>query len=141
MGEPVPAELVAALNELLERARRGVSVVQVYLRGTSDEEMRRGLREAIVIQARICSTLYRHVQKLGGEPSTQVAPLAGEVRSLTEPALQMEAWANLLANFIQRVEGHLDLMDPFSRDFFDEVLTEQRQHLQWARAQALRYGV
>lgn len=141
MSEPVQEELLAALNELLEGARRGVSVVQVYLRSTSDEEVRRGLSEAIVSQARICSTLYRHIRDLGGEPSTQVAPVAEEVRSLTDPALQMDAWAKLLANFIQRVERHLSVMDAFSRDFFTEVLAEQRRHLNWARNLAMRYNL
>ena len=141
MTQPGHQGLVAALNELLEQSRSGVSVVQVYLRGTTDEEVRRGLKEAIVSQARICSTLYLHIQELGGEPSTQVAPPAEEAPALAEPGMQAEALVRQLERFIGSVEGHLGLMDTFSRDFFSQVLVEQRWHLTWVRSVAMRYNL
>ncbi len=141
MTQPGHQELVAALNELLEQSRSGVSVVQVYLRGTTDEEVRRGLKEAIVSQARICSTLYLHIQELGGEPSTQVASPAGQAPTPADPGMQAEALVRLLERFIGSVEGHLALMDAFSRDFFGQALTEQRRHLTWVRSVAMRYNL
>lgn len=139
MSQPGHQELVAALNELLEQSRSGVSVVQVYLRGTTDEEVRRGLKEAILSQARICSTLYRHIQELGGEPSTQLASPAA--RTPADPGMQAEALVRLLERFIGSVEGHLALMDAFSRDFFGQALAEQRRHLTWVRSVAMRYNL
>jgi len=141
MTQPGHAELVAALNELLEQARRGVSVVQVYLRATTDEEVRRGLKDAIVSQARICSTLYRHIQELGGEPSTQVASPAEEAPRPADPGMQAQALVRALERFIGSVEGHLGVMDVFSQDFFAQALTEQRRHLNWARSVAIRYNL
>jgi len=132
-------ELVAALNEMLEEARSGVSVIQVYLRRSTDEEVRQGLKEAIVSQARVCSTVYHHIQGLGGEPSTRVADLAEGTHGLTEVGLQMEAVAGLLEGFLGLVEGHLTHLDAFDRDFFTEVLIEHRQHLDWARNMARRH--
>ena len=141
MTQPGHQGLVAALNELLEQSRSGVSVVQVYLRGTTDEEVRRGLKEAIVSQARICSTLYLHIQELGGEPSTQVASPAEEAPAPADPGMQAEALARQLERFIGSVEGHLALMDAFSRDFFGQALAEQRRHLNWVRSVAMRYDL
>ncbi len=132
-------ELVVALNEVLEEARGGVSVIQVYLRATTDEEVRQGLKEAIVSQARVCSTIYRHIQGLGGQPSTRVATSAEGARGLTDLGPQMEAVAGLLEGFLGLVEGHLAHLDTFGRDFFTEVLIEQRQHLNWARSMVRRH--
>ena len=141
MTGPDRDDLVAALNELLERARSTVSVIQVCLRATADEEVRGGLKEAIVSQARVCSTVYRHIQGLGAEPTTRMSPVGDDLHARTELGPQMEAVAGVLEDFIGLAEGHLALMDGFSRDFFAEALPEQRQHLEWARKAAQRHAL
>jgi hypothetical protein len=129
---------VAVLNEVLEHSRSAVSLMQGYLRATVDEEVRTGLREAIVTQARICSAVYHHIRRLGGEPSATVAPLAEESRTLTDPSQQLEVLATLLEEFVDLVAFHVSSMDVACREFFDQALPQQRQHFAWARSLSLR---
>jgi len=138
MAEAGPRAEVAVLNRVLEQSRRAVSLMQGYLRATVDEEMRTGLREAIVSQARICSAVYQHIRRLGGEPSVTVAPLAQGSRALTDPSQQLEVLATLLEEFVELVAVHVSSLDTLCRDFFDQALPEQRRHFAWARSLALR---
>ena len=129
---------VAVLNEVLEHSRSAVSLMQRYLRATADEEIRSGLREAIVSQARICSAVYHHIRRLGGEPSTTLAPLAEGSRTLTDPSQQLEVLATLLEEFVDLVALHVSSMDALCREFFDRALPQERQHVAWARSLSLR---
>ena len=129
---------VAILNEVLEHSRSAVSLMQRYLRGTADEEVRSGLREAIVSQARICSAVYQHIRRLGGEPSVTVAPLAAGSRTLTDPSQQLEVLATLLEEFVELVALHVSSLDALCRDFFDRALPQERLHFAWARSLSLR---
>lgn len=138
MAEAGHEAAVAALNRVLEHSRSAVSLMQSYLRAAVDEEMRPGLREAIVSQARICSAVYQHIRRLGGEPSARVAPLAEESRTLTDPSQQLEVLATLLEDFVELVALHISSMDTLCRDFFDQALPEQRRHFTWARSLSLR---
>jgi hypothetical protein len=129
---------VAVLNRVLEQSRSAVSLMQSYLRATADEEVRSGLREAIVSQARICSAVYQHIRSLGGEPSAGVAPLAAGSRSLTDPTEQLEALATVLEGFVELVTLHVSSLDAFCQEFFGRALPEQRRHFAWARSLSLR---
>ena len=139
MAEPA-SEDIELLNRLLERARSGVSVMQVYLRGTDDDQLRQGLRDVIVSEARVCSTVYRHIQELGGQPSSQVAPLVEGTLALSEPGPQMEVLARLLEESIGLLQSLLGSGTDVLRDFLDDVLVQQQRHLKWAQGQALRHG-
>jgi len=114
--------------------------MQAYLRATVDSGLREGLREAIICQARVCSTLYRHIQELGGAPSSQIAPLVEGTLGLSEPGPQMEALARLLDESIGLVQSLVESEEDVLREFLSDVLAEQRRHLKWAQGQALRLG-
>jgi hypothetical protein len=129
---------VAILNRVLEHSRSAVSLMQGYLRATVDEEIRTGMREAIVSQARICSAVYQHIRRLGGEPSAAVAPLAEESRTFTDPSQQLGVLATLLEDIVDLVALHVSSMDALCREFFDQALPQQRQHFAWARSLSLR---
>jgi hypothetical protein len=129
---------VAVLNEVLEHSRSAVSLMQRYLRATADEEVRLGLREAIVSQARICSAVYHHIRRLGGEPSATLAPLAERSQTLTDPSQQLDVLATLLEEFVDRVALHVSSMDALCREFFDQALPQERRHVAWARSLSLR---
>jgi len=129
---------VAVLNEVLEHSRSAVSLMQRYLRATADEEVRSGLREAIVSQARICSAVYHHIRRFGGEPSATLASLAERSRTLTDPSQQLDVLATLLEEFVGLVALHVSSMDTLCRDFFDQALPQERRHFAWARSLSLR---
>ena len=92
MGEADPAymgyltdeETAAVLNELLEGERAGARGVIEMARMTPDLELRVALSAVAQDEARYCAMLSRHIERLGGQPSSETGAFLEKLRGIEE---------------------------------------------------------
>lgn len=84
-NDPVNAELMAALNELLEAERAGVKVALAGHKAASTETMGAFMTRLRDDEARWCAMLARQIERLGGSASSRCGAFYDKVMALDDP--------------------------------------------------------
>ncbi|MEQ9557376.1 MAG: 5-formyltetrahydrofolate cyclo-ligase [Rhodospirillales bacterium] len=90
MGYLTDQETAAFLNELLEGERAGARGVIEMARATPDLELRVALSAVAQDEARYCAMLSRHIERLGGQPSSETGAFLDRLRGVAEPLAKIE---------------------------------------------------
>ena len=84
LGYAPPAEVIAALNELLEAERAGVKVAHDSAAAATDAAARGLLENIKHDKAQWCAMLSAEIKRLGGEPSHTVGAFDGKAMAIAD---------------------------------------------------------
>lgn len=105
LGYATPAEILAALNELLEAERAGVKVAHDSAAAVTDDTLRDFLEQVKHDEAHWCTMLAGEIKALGGTPSHTVGAFHGKAMAIADLKQRLAFLNKGQAWVARRIEG------------------------------------